>query len=179
MIYVFLAQGFEEIEALATVDILRRAGLTVKTVGIGGTEITGSHGITVKADMTEQESAQQHPVAVVLPGGLPGADNLNENQTVSAAITYAAEHGNVIGAICAAPYILGRKGLLNGKKAVCYPGYEPQLIGVEIVPDAAVIDGNIVTGKGAGAVFDFALSLVSVLVSPQKAVELQESMQCR
>lgn len=178
MVYVFLAQGFEEIEALAPVDILRRAGLTVCTVGIGGKTVVGSHGIAVQADLSEEESRKHTPKAVILPGGLPGADNLNASDTVQQALDLAAKEGAVIGAICAAPYILGQKGLLNGKKAVCYPGYEDQLIGASVQPDAAVIDGTVVTGKGAGAAVDFALALVSVLVSSEKAAQLREALQC-
>lgn len=178
MVYVFLAEGFEEIEALGTVDILRRAGLTVHTVGIGGKVICGSHGIAVTADLSEEESKQASPEAVILPGGLPGADHLEASQTVQQALDAAAANGAVIGAICAAPFILGHKGLLKGKQAVCYPGYEAELTGASVRQEPAVTDGRIVTGKGAGAVFDFALALVSVLVSPEKAAQLREAMQC-
>lgn len=178
MVYVCLAEGFEEIEALAVVDILRRAGLTVKTVGIGSTSVCGSHGIRVEADLPESEASTETMTAVVLPGGLPGANNLDKSETVQRLLTAAMEKKTVIGAICAAPFILGRRDILKGKRATCYPGYESELIGATVTGEAAVTDGAVVTGKGAGAVFAFAFALVERLVSAQKATELREAMQC-
>lgn len=178
-VYVCLANGFEEIEALGTVDILRRAGLTVCTVGIGGTAVTGSHGMTVTADLSEEKALSGQPEAVVLPGGLPGATNLDASRTVQTLLERTAAQGGVLAAICAAPLVLGHKGLLQGKRATCYPGFESELHGATPVPQAAVTDGSVITGNGPGALFPFALALVEKLVSPEKAAQLKEAMQCR
>ena len=116
MIYVFLANGFEECEALAPVDILRRGGLDVKTVGVGGKTVSGSHGIPVVCDITEDEAVTDGLEAIVLPGGMPGTLNLEKSNSVQRFIDFAVQNGLIIGAICAAPSILGHKGLLRGKK---------------------------------------------------------------
>lgn len=122
MIYVFLADGFEEIEALATVDFLRRAGLDTVTVGVGGNEITGSHNITVKCDTTEEKVGEiGKDDAVVLPGGMPGTLNLENSETVQRCIDEAYKNGRILAAICAAPSVLGHKNLLEGKEAICFP----------------------------------------------------------
>lgn len=135
MVYVFLADGFEEVEALTPVDLLRRAGAEVRTVGVGSKNITGAHGITVACNMSEDEAAEsikEAPEALemtVLPGGMPGTLNLGKSGTVSHFLDAAAECGAFIGAICAAPSVLGAKGLLRGRRAVCYPGFEDKLTG--------------------------------------------------
>lgn len=179
MVYVFLANGFEKMEALCTVDILRRAGLSVTTVGVGGTVVTGSHGVTVHADAEENAVAPEALEAVVLPGGMPGAAHLEKSCIVQNFLQKAVEKQAVIGAICAAPFILGHNGWLRGKKAVCFPGFETELDGAQVLSDGVVVDGNIVTAKGAGVVFDFSLALVSRLVSPACARKLRETMQCQ
>ena len=178
MIYFFLAEGFEEIEALCPIDIMRRAGLEVKTVGVGAKEITGSHGITVVADMIDTEYNDKAPELVFLPGGMPGTLNLEQSPLVQTAIKHAVKHQLPIGAICAAPSILGHLGLLQGKKATCYPGFESELTGATLC-DGVVTDGNITTASGAGVAVDFALELVSRLVSAEKAEEIRRGMQCR
>lgn len=178
MVYVFLADGFEEAEALVTVDILRRADICVQTVGIGGTQITGAHHITVQADISEEQAVADAPEAVVLPGGGMGTQHLEASACVQAFVDFAAEKGLLIGAICAAPSILGHKGLLRGKRATCFPSFEETLEGAATCTDVVVRDGNIVTGKGAGAVIPFALALVAYLTSPQKAKEIEASLQC-
>ena len=179
MVLVFLANGFEEIEALATVDILRRAELDVTTVGIGGRLIRGAHGIAVVADVEESAFSMAGVDAIVLPGGLPGTLNLEKSDVVQSVIDYAVEHDLVIGAICAAPSILGHKGLLEGKRAICFPGYEQELTGASIANEVAVADGNFVTGKGAGSAVAFALKLVELLTTAQDAKRLEASLQCR
>ncbi len=181
MIYLFLADGFEEIEALTTVDILRRAGLSVTTVGVGNREITGSHNITVIADLVDTELTDfSDATAVILPGGLPGTTNLAASNTVNAALEYAANHPDIlIAAICAAPSVLGKSGLLQGLKATCYPGYEEALAGAKATGNAVERDGRVITGKGAGVTVDFALTIVSALCSDEKAKSLKEAMQCR
>ena len=157
MVYVFLAKGFEELEALAPVDVLRRAGVTVKTVGVTGKRVSGSHGISVNCDIIVNEATFDELDGIILPGGLPGTTNLEADETVQRFIDYAAENGKIIGAICAAPMILGHKGLLQGKNAVCYKGFEKELTGAHVLDRPAVRDGNIVTGWGAGGAIDFAL----------------------
>jgi len=172
MIYMFLAQGFEETEALAPLDILRRAGLEVKTVGIGGDLITGAHGITVKADMPDVLFRDSKPDMVILPGGMPGASNLRACKKVCDLVCLCAGKRIPIGAICAAPFILGELGLLTGKKAICYPGFEDKLIGAEISDKNCVRDGNIITAAGMGAALPFSCELVSILYGKEKAEEI-------
>ena len=128
---MFIANGFEEIEALCPLDLLRRADLEVKTVGIGGKEICGSHGITVLTDIEDKEYSDPSPDMIILPGGMPGTTNLEASCTVNEAISTAVKNNTYIAAICAAPMILGKKGLLNGKTAVCFPGFEEYLQGAK------------------------------------------------
>ena len=166
MIYVFLAEGFEEIEALTPVDLLRRAGKKVITVGVGDSVIMCSHGIPVVPDTIAQEAPLTDELdMIILPGGMPGTLNLEKSPYVQAAIDFCMKKNITIGAICAAPSILGHKGLLNGKTAVCYEGFEAQLEGAEIGTGSVAIDGNIVTARGAGVAVQFALSLVEKAVS--------------
>ena len=163
MVYVFLAKGFEELEALAPVDILRRAGVEVKLVGVTGKQVRGSHGIAVSCDITIDNASFDELDGIILPGGLPGTTNLEVDKTVQSFIDYAAQNGKVIGAICAAPSILGHKGLLQGKNAVCYTGFEKELTGAHVLDRPAVRDGNIVTGWGAGGAMDFALAYLEAI----------------
>ncbi len=179
MILVFLANGFEEIEALATVDVLRRADLSVLMVGVGGKTVMGAHGIAVVADCADSDSLPEEIQAVILPGGLPGTTNLEASPVVQHYLEKAAEQNVLIGAICAAPSILGHNGLLRGKRATCYPGYEEDLLGAVCTGESVVTDGGIVTAKGAGVSVDFGLAIVSALVSPETAKELGEKMQCK
>ncbi|MGN0571363.1 MAG: DJ-1 family glyoxalase III [Candidatus Fimenecus sp.] len=179
MIYVFLADGFEEVEALAPVDILRRAGLEVQTVGVTGKTVMGRHNIPVTADIAISEMALNNDLqAVVLPGGLPGADNLHASSEVQAAIDFAAENGKYLCAICAAPFILGKKGLLNGKTAICYPGFENDLHGAVLSDSAVCRDGNCITAKGMGVAVDFGLQIVAALKDCETADKIRESIQC-
>ncbi len=178
MIYVFLANGFEEIEALSTVDILRRAELEVKTVGVGTKSPIGTHGICVEADILVEETNREGLTGIVLPGGLPGAWNLKDCAMVEELTRYTAENGGLVAAICAAPSVLGDWGLLRGKKAVCYPGFEDRLVGAEVVDLPAVIDGKVVTGKGAGTATEFALAIVCVLKGKAESEKIKEAMQC-
>lgn len=180
MIAVFLAQGFEETEALTTVDVLRRAELDVVTVGIGGRMITGSHGITVIADKGEAEIALDQLSGIVLPGGMPGTLNLETSPILQQVVSFAAEQHLPIAAICAAPSVLGHRGLLEGKKATCFPGFEEELIGATVVTDAPVVtDGNIITAKGMGVTIPFALALVEMLQGKEDADRLEGNLQCR
>ena len=176
MIYMFLANGFEEIEALCPLDLLRRAGLEVTTVGITGDRICGAHGITVEADIPEGLFADASPDRVILPGGMPGSKNLDESRTVDTALKAAARRGAFLAAICAAPMVLGRRGLLNGKRATCYPGFEKELIGAKCVTDAVVTDGNVTTSRGMGAALAFAKELISLIKGKEEAEALSRAI---
>lgn len=179
MIYVFLANGFEEVEAIAPIDLLRRGGKEVVTVGVGDNIIVGSHGIPVAADTIAQEIILDERLEmIVLPGGMPGTLNLEKSQQVQAAIDYCAENNIYIAAICAAPSILGHKGLLNGKTAVCYEGFETQLDGAVIGNTSVAADGQFITARGAGVAVDFALKLVELTVSPAESKRLREAILC-
>ena len=178
MIYCFLANGFEEVEAITPVDLLRRAGADVKTVGVGSKTITGSHLVEITCDMTADEIRLCDELeAIILPGGMPGTINLEASAAVQSAIDYAFEQKKLICAICAAPSILGHKGLLEGKKATCYPGFEKELTGAYASCERAVTDGNFITGKGAGAALEFGLSIVAKLFGAKKADDLRASLQ--
>ena len=180
MVYCFLADGFEEVEAIAPVDMLRRAGVEVKTVGISGEVIDGRHGIKVIPDIGLSDiTLDGNLEAVILPGGLPGATNLEESANVQKAIDFANDNGKYICAICAAPQILGHKGLLDGKEAIAYPGFESELRGAEISEEYVVLDGNIITAKGAGVATEFGLKIVSVLKGETLADEIGKAIQMK
>lgn len=156
MIYVFLAQGFEEIEGLTPVDLLRRCELDVITVGIGGSIIRGSHNIPVFCDIQDNELVLDKNIEmIILPGGMPGAINLESSKKVQEAIDFCISENIPIAAICAAPSILGHKGILEGKKAVCFEGFESQLKGATVLDDSVCVDGNIITARGAGVALEF------------------------
>lgn len=171
MVYVFLADGFEELEALAPVDVLRRGGVEVQTVGVTGKTVNGSHGIPVVCDITVDEATETGLEAVVLPGGLPGTTNLEKDETVQRFLDIAYEKNLIIGAICAAPSVLGHKGFLKGKNAVCFPGFESELEGANVLNVPAVRDGNIITGWGAGGSFAFAFELLSAITGDQESAD--------
>lgn len=170
MVVCFIANGFEEIEALTPVDCLRRCELDVLTVGIGSCIIRGSHGIAVVTDTDDGMFVPSDDIdMLILPGGMPGTLNLEANKCVQATIDYCVEHNIPIAAICAAPSILGHKGLLEGKKAVCYPGFESELKGAEIADCKVAVDGNIITAKGMGAALDFSYAIIEKLISKERA----------
>lgn len=179
MVYVFLADGFEEMEAVTPIDILRRAGCDVATVGVTGEMVTGCHDITVKSDVTE--ISLRDAEMIILPGGSGGADNLFESKMVTEAVFYCAQNGRRIAAICAAPYILGKLGVLDGKRAVCYPDpkFEKCLENAIISSDPVVTDGNITTGKGAGYSLDFGVELVRILKGEEAAEKVWAGMMCK
>lgn len=173
MIYVFLANGFEETEAIAPIDMLRRAKLDVKTVGVGTSTPTSSHGIQVKTDITEDEVKLNSDLQlIVLPGGMPGTLNLEASATVQDSISYCAQNGIPVGAICAAPSILGKRGLLSGRNAVCFPGFEQYLEGAHVQNKLCVTDGQYTTACGAGAAIEFGIELVRVLCGAAKSEEI-------
>jgi 4-methyl-5(b-hydroxyethyl)-thiazole monophosphate biosynthesis len=179
MVYLFLANGFEEVEALAPLDLLRRAGVAVTTVGIGGEQITGAHGITVQADIPDTMYADARPEMIILPGGMPGSKNLDASRIVDMALKAAVRSDAYIAAICAAPFILGKRGILKGKRATCYPGFESELTGATLCADKVVVDGRIVTAAGMGVAVDFGLALVEQLKDKTVADGLHDAIQCK
>ena len=178
MIYMFLANGFEEVEALCPLDLLRRAGCDVTTVGIGGDTVLGAHGIAVHADLPDTMYRDSHPEMIILPGGMPGTRHLDESRTVDAALRAAASSGAYLAAICAAPMVLGKRGYLNGKKAVCFPGFEEHLTGATLPDDGArvVCDGKVITAKGMGVALEFGLALVRALKGDAVAEQIRTSV---
>ncbi len=180
MVFVFLADGFEETEAIAPVDVMRRCGVEVYTVGVDSKTVTSSHKVTVTADLSADECLKKAGKleGVVLPGGMPGTLNLEKSELVQSFVKKAHDDGLILGAICAAPSILGHLGYLDGKKATCFPGFEKDLLGASYVNEPAVTDGTIITGKGAGAAIEFGLALSAKLCGADKAQKVRESMQC-
>lgn len=174
---VFLADGFEEIEGLTVVDILRRAGVEVTTISImGRKEIYGAHQITVLADALYEDVTFEQLDGIVLPGGMPGTTNLGAHDGVKKQIAVFAGAGKLVAAICAAPSVLGENGILKGKKAACYPGFEDKLLGAEVVFDEVAEAGNVITSRGMGTAIPFALRLTAYLTTEQKAEELAKGI---
>ena len=174
MIYMFLANGFEEIEALLPLDLMRRAGIEVNTVAVGGKmPIYGAHEIRISPDIYEAafDHTNKKIDCIILPGGMPGTTNLDESPVVQRAIDRALKDDALICAICAAPMILGKRGLLKGKKATCFPGFEKYLEGAEI-GGRVVRDGNIITAIGMGAAMEFGLEIVAALKGREAADKL-------
>ena len=172
-VYVFLAEGFEEIEASTPVDILRRAGIDAKFVSIDDKEyVTGARGITIKADEKFSEIDKDSADILVLPGGLPGTTNLKNFKPLMELVLDYNSRGKRIAAICAAPTVFGGLGILNGKKAVCYPGLENELTGAITSKESVVTDGNITTSRGMGTALDFSLELLSLLKGKAEAEEM-------
>lgn len=176
MVLVLLADGFEEVEALFPVDLLRRAGLTVKTVGITGKTVEGSHGIRVECDIIPSEIDYKEVKAVILPGGLPGTENLDASPVTNKLLETVLRAGGHVGAICAAPTVLGRRGLLKNKKATSYPGFERELFGATRASEGVVTDGNITTARSVGVAKEFAKELVRVLAGEEKLREITEAI---
>lgn len=177
MVYLFLADGFEEIEALCVLDILRRAKVQINTVGVSGKIAHGAHGINVECDVTENEiSVNDSFDMIILPGGLPGAHNLNDSPVVNEFIKKANNENKFICAICAAPYILGVRGILKGKRATCYPGFENQLEGAILTNTGVVRDGNIITGRAMGSATDFALEIAEALLGKETREALKKAI---
>ena len=175
---MFFAQGFEEVEAIAALDVIRRAGIEIKTVGVGDKSVTGSHGITVICDDIDSDITVDGIDGVILPGGMPGTTNLYGCNKVHEVIDYCAGNGKLLSAICAAPLILGRKGLLEGKNAVCFPGFEEELKGAFISENFVCTDGNVITAKGMGSAVNFGLAIVAYFKGQVFADTLKASLQC-
>lgn len=175
--YVFLADGFEEIEAFTSVDVLRRAGLNVEMISVTPDEIvTGAHDVPVLCDKNIENCDFYDADLILLPGGMPGAATLEKCNELRKLILHFAEQNKPIAAICAAPMILGKLGLLKGKRATCYPDFEQYLDGAQFTGAPVERDGNIITGNSPAAAMEFALTIVDLLQGKEKVQELREAM---
>ena len=176
-VFIFLADGFEEMEAIAPIDILRRAGIDVVTVSISENNVvTGAHGIKVEADQLFIETDFSSNDMLVLPGGGVGTENLTAHTRMNELLENQNNSGKQIAAICAAPSVLGKLGILAGKEAICYPGFEEKLTGAVISKNTVVKDGNIITGKGPGVAIPFALKIVETLKGKETASQVADSL---
>jgi len=176
-LYIHLAEGFEEIEAVTIIDVLRRAGLNVISVSVTGNRmVKGSHNIEMKADLLFDEVDFTSGEMIILPGGMPGSKNLNEHTGLKQQIIEYQKSGKYLAAICAAPIVFGNLGILNGKRAVCYPGYEAHLTGADVQSNSYIVDNNIITGRGVGAALNFSLEIVRILVGEERALQLRKAM---
>ena len=178
MFYLFLAEGFEETEALACLDVMRRAKLRVQTAGVTGEFVISSHGVCVKSDVSADDIDYGEIEGVILPGGMPGTVNLENDERVINCVKRCYDEGKIVAAICAAPSILGHLGFLDGKKATCFPGFEKELRGASHTGAHAETDGNVVTGKGAGCAIEFGHAIVSLARGKAVADKVIEDMQC-
>lgn len=178
MVLIYLADGFEELEALSVVDVLRRADLSIQMVSITGKkEVTSSHGVTITADLLFEEADHQKAQMLVLPGGMPGTLALAAHGALHEQLKQAEKDGRWLAAVCAAPTVLGSLGILQGKNAVCYPGNEAKLIGANTaVEGKVVVDGKIVTSRGPGTSLDFALELVALLKDKETSAAIRKAM---
>ena len=177
MVFVHLADGFEEIEALAVVDVLRRADIAVQTVAVtGDRNVRGAHDIVVAADLLFQDADYAACEMIVLPGGMPGTANLAGHEGLIKQIRAFAQDGKWIAAICAAPSILGKMSLLKGLRATSFPGYENDMIGAVYSEERVVLDGQFITSRGAGTAIEFALKLVELLKDENLAAVLRKKM---
>ena len=176
-VILFFANGTEEIEALSALDLLRRAGADVVLAGVGGREVTGSHGIRITADVDASDITSFDFDMVVVPGGMPGTLNLAADKTVGDFIDYADKNGKYLAAICAAPSVLGERGLLRDKEATCYPGFEDKLLGAKLSDKKVAVDGKTITARGMGVSLGFGLALVEVLCGREVADKLHDAVQ--
>ena len=176
-VYEFLANGFEDIEALGPVDVLRRGGILVKTVSIGDSlMVESAHGVQVKADILFADADLSDADMLLIPGGMPGARNIDEHEGVRRAVARQAEQKKLLGAICAGPMLLGHLGLLRGRRATCYPGFERELDDATYTAAPYTVDGNIVTGKGPGATLAYAYAILALLKGESVAEEVKKGM---
>ncbi|MDF2472463.1 MAG: hypothetical protein K0R21_245 [Anaerocolumna sp.] len=177
-VYIFLADGFEEVEGLTVVDLLRRAGIETCMVSITGTkEITGSHNIRVIADQLFEETDYNDAKMLILPGGMPGTKHLGEHKGLVNLLCEFHKKGNLISAICAAPSVLGKNHILQGRKVTSFPGYEDQLIGAEYTGNKVEKDSNIITSKGLGTALDFSLAIIETIINKETADKIAASIQ--
>ena len=180
MVYLLLGTGFEETEAIAPLDLMRRAGIQVLTVGINGKVIYGGHGIGVEADITLDEMDLTQLDMIVIPGGLGGVASIRASEPAMKALESAWESGKYVAAICAGPTVLADLGILTGVKATCYPGQIPNMKDAQVVPDVAcVTDGKIITGTSAGTAVPFALALIEALKGSEAAGAIADQIVIR
>ena len=179
MIYMLLGTGFEETEAVAPLDLLRRAGISVATVGINGKIIKGSHGIGIEADLELSQMDLTALEGIILPGGLGGVASIKACPAALEAVRFAWENGKLVAAICAGPTILAQLGITDGRQATCYPGCEEQMGSAIMVPAAAVTDGNLVTGTSAGCAVPFGLALIEALKGKEAAAAIEAQIVIR
>jgi len=176
--YAFLAEGFEEVECLAVIDLLRRAGIDMKMVSVSGQKtVTGSHHIPIVCDTLLEETDFSSADLLFLPGGGLGTKNLTAHEGLAQILKAHAAKGNLLSAICAAPSVLGLLGLLNGKKATCYPGFEEKLEGAIYQKDGVVADGNIVTARGLGFAIDLGLKLIALIIDQATSDKIKSAIQ--
>lgn len=176
-VYVFLADGFEDIEALAPIDILRRGGVDVTTVSImQRLAVNSAHGVEMMSDALFEDTDLSDADALLIPGGMPGAKHIDEHEGVRKALTAQAAKGGLLGAICAGPMVLGHLGLLQGRRATCYPGFEGELEGAHYTAEPVTVDGNIITGKGPGASMAYGYTLIEILREKRIADTLKKGM---
>ena len=174
---ILLADGFEEVEALTPVDLLRRAGVETLMVSVGSSGIvTGSHSIGIQSDLLLKDFNVSDIDLLILPGGMPGTKNLDANDAVKKAVLECDQRECFLAAICAAPSVFGHLGILKGRKATCYPGFEDQLEGAEFVTDNVIRDGHIITSRGVGTAIPFGLKLVELLVNTETAEQLAKGI---
>lgn len=179
MVYLFLAEGFEEIEALCPVDMLRRADIPTATVSVTGKkEVRGAHGITVTADLLYSETDLADADMLVLPGGMPGTMGLLACDALVSTLKIFAKSGGLVAAICAAPMVLGRAGILEGKVATCYPGFEDELSGATVSEDKVVVCDNIITAAGMGVAIDFSCALIDAIKGEGASKKIKNAIQC-
>lgn len=174
---MMVANGYEEVEMLTVVDLLRRAGITCDIISVTGKkELTSSHRVTVVADLLYEDADFDSYDALVIPGGMPGTINLGAHEGVCEQLKKAYEGGKLIAAICAAPTVFGKLGLLEGKKAICYPSMEDQLTGADVTYESAVRDGNIITSRGMGTAIDFGLAILAYYEGEEAAAALAKKI---
>jgi len=175
--YIFLADGHEEIEALTVVDLCRRAGIEIVTVSITGNEmVTSSHKVTYRADILFENADFSDADITILPGGMPGTLNLEKYEPLMKLIDERVSEGQNIAAICAAPTVFGRRGILKGRKACCYPGMENDLLGADVNFDSVNVDGNIITSRGMGTAIDFGLAIIEKITDKETADKIAEAI---
>ena len=177
-VLVPLAEGFEEIEAITVVDLLRRAGIEVHTASLAGRAVTGSHGITVTADLPLDQVRATDYDMIALPGGMPGADHLKQDPRVISLLQQFAQSGRYTAAICAAPGVLAHAGLLEGRAATSYPGFlrADSAPGIRLREEAVVVDGKVATSRGPGTAMEFGLKLIELLAGPEARRRVQERL---
>lgn len=176
MIYMLLTDGFEETETIETLDIIRRAGLEIQLVGLDGVSAVGAHGVRVGADIGFDGIIKENTDMLILPGG-PGHENLDSDERVHKLIDFCLENDKYLAAICAAPSILGKRGITKGKRVTCFPGYEKYMTDAVLTGEKSVCDGKIITAKGAGAASDFGFMIVERLADKKLADKIKAAMQ--